>query len=546
MSQPLEFLVKSANQLLGPFSKEELIRELRSKHISLIDEVKTAGSRWRFIREHQEFLDVVRAVRSELEQVVEDTGTLTQTVATATITLTDSVDRVPSNIKSSPLEDFKSYSPPNLKSTGDNRFLILAAIIVMIVLTSSFFIIKSKRQIKSAMQGPSVKNQVMLLSQTGLYKEAFDLLQKIPNANSSADEQQIQLAPLTIAFSNQSYEAREALEKITLSANLKPPQQAEIYNYIALSYIKDQDYVNARTYLEKSLSYNTNYFPAKYNLAVIEYLQKNFLKASAMFDELYKQSHNAVAALSMLFSTIQKEKKENSMTQIDANTLLSEIDDYNWQVEKSVLDFYVRVRKSNGSEAEIKLKEIMKNNLEFSMNKSANIRLSDEVIGWKNFMDLCAEIYDQNSIQFENMLLYSICLLQNERYTEANQIIGSALKKQPNHPYVLFLQSLLLKKMGQTEQAMSIIKVLAESQNNENISHLLASVCFEKNDMACAEKNWNQVIIRNPRSLEALTGLGWVTLKRGDRSASLNYLKRGMSISEVYIPLLKLKYELEK
>lgn len=545
------YIVKSSNQIIGPYTKSEIIDEIKSRNISLIDEIKTSHSRWKFVREHKEFFDIVRTVRTELEQVVEETGTLTQTMATATITLTDSA---PSNQIQIPATAIAAEAAPiqNLKrkviKPADNRFYILAMVIVAIFITAGFFIIKSKKQIKNAILMPNIKSQVLVLGQLQLYNEAYALMQKNTQglASAATDDQKILFSSIMIQYSNQSYEARQVLEKVLTTATLSAAESASVYNVIGLSYIKELDYLNARTSFEKALSYSSKNFAAQYNLGATDFLESNYSKAAHYFDEIYKQNSDPRIGLSLLMAAIEKNRLEGGQFLANGDTYLSEIVDYDWQIEKDVLSYYISSRNHSAAETQSYLNSLLSRNFEFYLEKTNSINFQKDILGAKSFLKLGAEIYGKSRADFESHVFYAATLIMNESYSEASQILSAASKIQPNHPYVNYLNAIIYKRTGQIEQSLSLVKVLSESNSNENLTHLLASLCFEKMDFVCAEKNWNQIIIRNPRSLEALAGLGWTTLKKGDRSASLNYLKRGMTISEHYSPLLKLKYELEK
>jgi len=122
------YLVKSSNQILGPYSKQELIQELQSRHISIIDELRTTKNRWGFIREHSEFLELVKKLRFELDQVSEDT--MTSTLTSHTITHTDIVP-VPARApvitggETHQRETFKSYgvqAPTLAKKKSNDHF----------------------------------------------------------------------------------------------------------------------------------------------------------------------------------------------------------------------------------------------------------------------------------------------------------------------------------------------------------------------------------------------------------------------------------------
>gem|GEM_PF-5285908 len=67
------WLVRSAGMVLGPFSISELRDALRSKQISILDEVRTPKERWNFIREFKDLAAIVKEIREQIEERKEKT-----------------------------------------------------------------------------------------------------------------------------------------------------------------------------------------------------------------------------------------------------------------------------------------------------------------------------------------------------------------------------------------------------------------------------------------------------------------------------------------
>jgi hypothetical protein len=70
-----KWLIKSENKILGPFSFDQILDLLRKKQISIIDEVRDPETRWLYVRENNEFKNIVEEIRKEIDSRQESTKT---------------------------------------------------------------------------------------------------------------------------------------------------------------------------------------------------------------------------------------------------------------------------------------------------------------------------------------------------------------------------------------------------------------------------------------------------------------------------------------
>ncbi|MCC2680177.1 MAG: hypothetical protein K0R29_2753, partial [Pseudobdellovibrio sp.] len=75
-----KWLIKSENKILGPYSFDQILDLLRKKQISIIDEVRDPETRWLYVRENNEFKNIVEEIRKEIDSKQESTKTF-QSVA---------------------------------------------------------------------------------------------------------------------------------------------------------------------------------------------------------------------------------------------------------------------------------------------------------------------------------------------------------------------------------------------------------------------------------------------------------------------------------
>ncbi|PWU16363.1 MAG: hypothetical protein C5B49_10645, partial [Bdellovibrio sp.] len=84
----VKWLVKSSGKILGPMTLEAIAERIRSRTVSIFDEVREPLTRWTMVREHPQLFQVVRQIRDEHATILENTQS---TFVSGSKTLTSSV-----------------------------------------------------------------------------------------------------------------------------------------------------------------------------------------------------------------------------------------------------------------------------------------------------------------------------------------------------------------------------------------------------------------------------------------------------------------------
>src|SRR5690348_10923255 len=92
-SDELPWLVKSGGRVLGPFTQAKLEELLRSREISVLDEVSVPMRRWHTIQIHPDLTELVETLRrTNVSDKTEATWTPTNATGNLTQTVTESLD----------------------------------------------------------------------------------------------------------------------------------------------------------------------------------------------------------------------------------------------------------------------------------------------------------------------------------------------------------------------------------------------------------------------------------------------------------------------
>src|SRR4051812_42136961 len=91
--EDIPWLVKSSGRILGPFPQVKIIELLRTREISVLDEVSEPGRRWQTIQYHDDFRAAIDSLRkASLSERTEATWTPSTVTGNLTQTVTDLAD----------------------------------------------------------------------------------------------------------------------------------------------------------------------------------------------------------------------------------------------------------------------------------------------------------------------------------------------------------------------------------------------------------------------------------------------------------------------
>jgi tetratricopeptide (TPR) repeat protein len=104
----------------------------------------------------------------------------------------------------------------------------------------------------------------------------------------------------------------EALAKLQ-EAEKEDPNNPFIMNLMGAAYTKQQDYTTAKTYFDKALSQNPDFFPARFNLGEILFLQKQYPQALGFFTDMLRQApSNELLQFKVVLSLLMTDQVEDA------------------------------------------------------------------------------------------------------------------------------------------------------------------------------------------------------------------------------------------
>ncbi len=150
-----------------------------------------------------------------------------------------------------------------------------------------------------------MKNRLLLLCLAAVAALA------LPSCTKNEEKSELSLIDKALQdFEKKDYAA--ALTKLK-EAEKEAPNDPFILNLIGAAYTKEKDFTAARAYFEKALSEKSDFFPARFNLGEILFLQKQYPQALSFFTEMLQQAPgNELLQFKVVLSLLMTDQVEEA------------------------------------------------------------------------------------------------------------------------------------------------------------------------------------------------------------------------------------------
>lgn len=581
------WLIKSSTRILGPYTLGEVIEMLRSKQVSIIDEVRQTSGRWSYIRENDVFMEVVRNIRAEQDSYSEET--MTQSVAQHTMTKTDAIPQVddftrtpiigdwektPSPVGESKMKDVtssmsssshpqtavnvkaKSYGTAN-DSRVQNRirqksnFMRWGVIGAAFVVAGAVLFGWNQKDKRKTVGFEDLISQAIRYKNLGLYEKSLQAYSKAIKFREPNFDTQVQMAPVLISEDRQSLVGRRILEKALIQEGRNRTEIVDSYLGIAVSYMMDGDLKQAEDVLQKAMGHEPFNVAALLNLSIIQQKKGNYAEARKEFEAIYrKNNQSSLAMLGRALSTVEYVKGHSDPQTLDGLMGL-------------IRDIHENTKKTGYLRQELFLFLVYSHSLMGDLNgvNQAVIQFLSQAPGqtknyvhplnidwrftqWDYLERFCEDVYKKNSPNPELKSLRAVCLMEVNRDVDAGKLLQEALAEAPRDPYVLATQASYLNKMGRLPEAMAILK-MPELKSLPIKQFLMGDICGKLQDFSCAQQAYLEVYGLDSTNAMALHGLAWVQMRNNDKKAAYEYVRSGLQAEPNFLPLLELRDQLE-
>jgi tetratricopeptide (TPR) repeat protein len=574
------WLVKSSGRVIGPFSTERIAELLRSREISVLDEVSKPIRRWQTIQYHDEFKEIVESMRkANLSERTEANWTPTGVTSNLTQTLTDATDGdlteeisdemvFTSTAKEIVIHNIQEQRAPNTIVSGrfqpsqiqntaiqrqvekTTRGLWMATILILLMVFA--FIAKKRMNGASFEVRPTqskLKQNVVAAVQVGHYAEALKELKGYFTDPNQAGELAIYYGSLLIQVENQTTLGRRLLNQV-LSAHR--PETKQAYTGLGVADLIDGQLDSAQENFEKALALDSSYVPALVNESAM-YIQKgDYSRAKQLAQKALQLSpRQGEALLSLAEAQLYLYKVNNNAAELGrVNKMLKDFLARQWDHSAEVGFYSLYFDYLHGDKSmEEKLTRYLDRDPELTSDHRHNVFIYRGRAQWKVLARFCEQMTDRlgESARVSNFL--AACYSFESRWDSARRNVEKAVNQSPRDGLVQAWYSLVMKESGDPEQASVVLGRANEYNRRGDFllpALLQARFCQMNKDVECARENWTKIYERNLDSLPAVAGMAWVYAQRKTFGEAVKLIDKGLRISPDYIPLLELRQQAER
>ncbi len=575
------WLVKSSGRILGPFTSARIGEMLRTREVSVLDEVSSPLRRWQTIQYHEHFKDLIERLRkSNISETTDPTWTVNSgNTSNLTQTLTDSltgelteeitdVSSFTSTAKEIVIHNVQEEGRPQTGGAagryqtqhGQNtaiqqqvekttRGLWIVTIVVLGVV-AAFVMQKRMGGVgDSRLSAASLKQQVMASVGAGQYQDALRLLKLgIPDPIMAGDLA-IFYGSLLIQVEGQTTQGRRLLSAV-VSARRGDMKQA--YTGLGIADFLDGQVDSAQENFDKATALDASYTPAIINAAAVALQRGDYIRAKALavkalqISPLQGEALLTLAQAELLLSQTKGNTGELAHSQLMIREFLS----HQWDFSSELGFYNVFFDYLRGDKAlEDHLREYLDRDPQLTNDHRHNVFIYRGHTQWKMLGRFCEQMAGKLGTNPRAAVLMASCYSHEGRWDQARKHIMKAVQQSPKDALVQAWFSYVLQESGDaTEGSVVLAKANDLNRRGEFVlpALLQARWCQSKEDWDCARDSWQRIYEHNLDSLPAVAGLAVFQANRGTRNEAFRMMERGFKISPDYIPLLLLRQKAER
>lgn len=580
-----EWLVRSGGRILGPFEKSVIEDMLRSKELVVFDEVALPMSRWIYIRDNENFIQVVEELRSA-EMAAAGPATQTETIRENTVTQTESsnyeIDEMTAEISTisesseivyedidESLDKIDSQArafdsggsgsaygmasgaavQKEVEKSTKGMWVFTASVILLVMAYIGYknFYEKPKEQKAAAKADLTNARRAMMV---GNENAALNYLATAQQVEPNNDQINLDLGIRLIQVEGQTVQGKRLLEGLVEGRFAK---QAKIG--IGLAEMIDGNYQRSIELFKAVLQVEPTYVDAHINWGVAEFERENYEGAALHFrDAFANRTSEGVAYLLYAESLIaqwQRTKDRKFLVQAlgALNPFIRSSKDY--LQEALLLKIYSLASLNSGKSLEPYILQFLNIDPQQTQDHKHNIYIDRRKVNWSILSHKCQFIADYMPESTNARALNAVCFIKAGESAKAISIIDDAVLRSAGHPLILAVSAYILFELGQVSEAEVAIGKAVELNRKMVKKFELPSVIEGRlreimEDDAGAKDAWLRAFSINAKSLQAYAGLAKSFLKSGSPIQANKHVVDGLKIGPMYGPLLELKADLSQ
>ena len=490
------FLVKASDEILGPFTRDELKEKISSKEIGILDEVNTPLSSWRFIREEPVFAKVVEEIRKGQMLAHEDTE-----IGNTNTAIQIAVPSSKTDSRSTPEISQPVLTPPEapeirdfgVKPSESDRAEIrrsLRPIWLVAILAFCLAVIFALRMQDADIVQPNTGDYAGLFDEAnaiydlGLWDQALDRYSTIRPMNLKDKEVAIRYAMLLLRLGKSRLEAMRIFEEIA-SQTKSTHLMARALNGQGLAFGIDGDFKSALEKFSEAAQLEPEVEIYKLNVAATNLKLEDGSQRFAQVIDYY----NDLSEFIMNRDKGSKSKILNGSEQVQtyfAQEILL------WAIRRELSGESFDLAKMNG----YLLRYVQSDpflSQEYWIDPALFVPFKSSEVA-----TTCEEIYDRlekkKSLVGRANLFLAVCKAQTENKDTALKLLNLESQKNTNLNVIRALQSYVLWDSGFDDAQVRASLHLAAEGGKSRLSRILqARFCLKSADYKCVAQTLSEI-----------------------------------------------------
>jgi tetratricopeptide (TPR) repeat protein len=564
---------------LGPFPTARIAELLKTREISVLDEIAPPLKRWQTLQYHDEFRDVVDSLRkASLSERTEATWTpssttnLTQTLTdvenggelTQEVTDVDGFTNTAKEIVVHNVQEQTSaqaarnarFQPQYGQDTAIQRQVekttrSLWIVTGLILLAAAAFIVQKRLSSGSFELRPSIstlKQNVVNQVQIGHYQEALKDMKSYFSDPLQAGDLSIYYGALLIQVEGQTVMGRRLLNSV-LSAH--KPEAKQAYAGLGVADLIDGQLDSAKDNFDHALALDADYVPALVNMAAVHLQKGDYSQAKlAAIKALHASPLQGEALIMLAEAQLYLFKTNGNAAELAMVARM--IHDYrahqwDYAAELGFYSLYFDFLHRD-HQLEEKVQSYLDIDPRLTQDHRHNVFIYKGRAQWKILARFCEQMSEQMGDGPRVSGLLASCLAHEQRWDAARSAIEKAVHQSPKDALIQAWYSYVLRESGDTDQAGVVLGRATDFNRRGDyvLPSLMQARFCQKNDLVeCARENWQRIYERDLDTLPAVAGLAWVNAQQKSTAEAAKLLNRGLKISPDYIPLLELRQRAE-
>ena len=531
-----EFLVRTTDKkILGPFTIEELEKQIRGKKVNPLDEASISCGAWTPIKHLTQLLKVLAEVPSH------PVGEMTQTM-TQELELEKPTKPKPARRVKPILEPIKRGYETKKRLFGMTRALIMLGIGVVLAGGILFYVTKERRVITPQVETPrevqslpeAFKNAYQrgrVFEEAALFREAKEeyakALRIVPNNISVG----IRLAALEIR-DRKFGEAEETLSKLNIE-ELTIEQKKEITNYravVALALGRDED--GAR-FAQQSVVFNDKFAPAYFNLGKSLFRQRKYFDAKKAFEKsVIYQPNQTFPYLYLGFTLGLTKKWDDGVDEFRNATQVN---------PRETLPYFYLAFGLRSLQREKEMSEVLESMTNLDPDYEENHLTDDRYSrGDNEYKNILSEFFRSiNSPSLSTNAKGELSLLQ---FIYGDKELGinaleQLVRDAPQNAGLHALLGYVNLRQGRIDEAkLRLQEALRYDYSDELAQTLMGDLLIGTGDPEGAVSHYNRVLSINAYNLSANQGMAVYYFERKQYQEAKRIEEQILQIDQTYIP----------